>query len=184
MVRRWAEVDPATLADAFDRFEARGRDRLAAEDLAPDAVAFTRTLDLRYEGQSFELSVDVPDDDLDEATLSRVAERFHERHEQRYGYASPEEPLELVTLRLQARGAVDPPALDPPAAGGEAAPVEERTATFDGAEYATPVYRRDDLTAETTFDGPALVEGVESTTVVHPGQSVRVDRFGNLVVEV
>ena len=126
----------------------------------------------------------MPDGDIDEATLDTVAERFHERHERRYGYASPEEPLELVTLRLQARGAVDPPRLDPPAAGAETAPVEERTATFEGTDHATPVYRRDDLTAGTTFDGPALVEGVESTTVVHPGQAVRVDNLGNLVVEV
>ena len=184
MVRPWAEVDPAALADAFERFEARGRERLDAEDLAPDAAGFARTLDLRYEGQSFELSVDMPDGDLDEATLEVVAERFHEHHERRYGYASPEEPLELVTVRLQARGAVDPPRLDPPAAGDEAAPVEERTATFNGTDHATPVYRRDDLTAGTTFDGPALVEGVESTTVVHPGQAVRVDELGNLVVEV
>ena len=184
MVRPWGEVDPAALADAFEQFEAQGRERLDAEDLAPDAAGVARTLDLRYEGQSFELSVDMPDGDIDEATLDTVAERFHERHERRYGYASPEEPLELVTLRLQARGAVDPPRLDPPAAGAETAPVEERTATFEGTDHATPVYRRDDLTAGTTFDGPALVEGVESTTVVHPGQAVRVDNLGNLVVEV
>jgi N-methylhydantoinase A len=183
MVRRWTEVDPAVLAEAFAAFEDRGRDRLAAENLPDDAVEFTRTLDLRYEGQSFELSVEVPGDHVDEATLSRAAERFHERHAERYGHASPDEPLELVTVRLQARGVVEPPTLDPPAEGDEAAPVEERTATFDGAEHATPVYRRDDLTAGTTFEGPALVEGVESTTVVHPGQGVRVDRFGNLVVE-
>jgi N-methylhydantoinase A len=183
MVRRWKEVDPAALAAAFERFEARGRDRLAAEDLAPGAVEFTRTLDLRYEGQSFELSVDVPGEEVDEATLLRTAARFHERHEERYGYASPEEPLELVTVRLQARGVVDPPELDPPAGSGKAAPVEERTATFDGTDHATPVYRRDDLTAGTTFDGPALVEGVESTTVVFPSQHARVDRLGNLVVE-
>jgi N-methylhydantoinase A len=183
MVRPWDEVDPAALTEAFETFEARGRDRLAAENLSDDAVEFTRALDLRYEGQSFELSVEVPGDDVDEATLSRVAKRFHERHEERYGYASPDEPIELVTVRLQARGLVDPPQLDPPAGGGEATPVAERTATFDGTPHATPVYRRDDLTAETTFDGPALVEGVESTTVVFPGQSAHVDRLGNLVVE-
>ena len=184
MVRRWAEVDPAALEEAFEGFEARGEDRLAAENLSEDAVEFTRTLDLRYEGQSFELSVDVPGEGVDETTLSRAAARFHERHEERYGYASPAEPLELVTVRLQARGVVDPPQLDPPAGSGEAAPVEERTATFDGTDHATPIYRRDDLTAETTFDGPALVEGLESTTVVFPGQHARVDRLGNLVVEV
>ena len=183
MVRPWTAVDPAALEDAFERFEARGRDRLAAEDLAPAAVEFTRTLDLRYQGQSFELSVDVPGEDVDEATLSRVTERFHERHEERYGHASPDEPLELVTVRLRARGAVDPPQLEPPAGGDEAAPATERTATFDGTEHATPVYRRDDLTAGTAFDGPALVEGAESTTVVFPGQGARVDRLGNLVVE-
>jgi len=183
MVRPWDDVDPATLDDAFEEFERQGRERLAAEDLPPDAVGFERALDLRYAGQSFDLRVDVPGGDLDEAALARVAGRFHERHEERYGYASPDEPLELVTVRLRARGAVDPPALDPPADGGAAAPVEERTATFDGTDHETPVYRRADLAPGTTFDGPALVEGEESTTVVFPGQGAAVDDLGNLVVE-
>ena len=183
MVRPWAAVDPSTLTDAFERFEQRGRERLAAEDRSPDAVTVDRALDLRYAGQSFDLRVAVPDGDLDETALSRVAERFHERHEGRYGYASPDEPLELVTVRLQARGVVDPPALDPPADGGAATPAEERTAAFDGTDHTTPVYRRADLTPGTTFDGPALVEGTESTTVVLPGQGAAVDDLGNLVVE-
>jgi N-methylhydantoinase A len=78
---------------------------------------------------------------------------------------------------------VEPPELSPPAAGGPAAPADERAVTFDGRVHDTPVYRREELTAETAFDGPALVEGTESTTVVHPGQHASVDDAGNLLVD-
>jgi N-methylhydantoinase A len=183
MVRPWADVDPGTVAETLDRFEREGRERLASEGFEPERRRLERSLDLRYAGQSFDLRVPVPEADPDGSTLAAVADRFHERHERRYGHASPDEPLELVAVRLRAVGVVEPPELSPPAAGGPAAPADERAVTFDGRVHDTPVYRREELTAETAFDGPALVEGTESTTVVHPGQHASVDDAGNLLVD-
>jgi len=182
MVRPWDAVEPATVADTLERFRREGRERLAGEGFDPEERRFERSLDVRYAGQSFNLRVPVPEGDVDEGALAAVAERFHALHERRYGHASPGEPLELVAVRLRAVGAVEPPELAPPAEGGPASPVERREVAFDGAVHDTPVYRRGDLTAATAFDGPALVEGTESTTVVHPGQSATVDGAGNLVV--
>lgn len=182
-VRPWDDVAPGDLEGIFSDFEERGRDRLAAEGMTDGAV-FERAVDVRYAGQSFDIRIPAPDS-LDDAALSSVADAFHEAHRQRYGHASPDEPLELVTVRLRARGVVDEPDLEREAVGGAVADAvrEERSVVFDGDEYATPIYRRDRLPVGGDFDGPAVVEGEESTVVVHPGQSARVDEFANLVVE-
>jgi N-methylhydantoinase A len=88
-------------------------------------------------------------------------------------------------VRLRARGAVDPPDLHPADPGGSVADArrERRDVTYDGEQTRTPVYDRARLPLGAAFDGPAVVEGSGSTTVVRPGQSVRVDEYGNLVVE-
>ena len=183
-VRPWEEVRPSTLADAFAEFRERGRKRLATEE--PETVAFERSVDLRYRGQSFELSVPVPDGPVEEATLATLAERFHERHRERYGHADPGEPVELVTVRLRARGVVQTPDLHPEPVAGSVAEArrERRSVTFDGEAVETPVYDRTQLPVDGSFDGPAVVEGPESTVVVRPGQRAHVDEYASLLVEV
>jgi N-methylhydantoinase A len=185
-VRPWADVSPAELTERFREFEGQGRERLRAEALPEERMAFERRVDLRYVGQSFDLSVPVPDGDLDPADMDRVARRFHDRHEQRYGHAYPEESVELVTVRLRARGLVDEPDLRAESVDGTVADAvtETREVVYDGRARETRVYERDTLPTDAEFDGPAVVEGRESTVVVHPDQRVRVDEYRNLHVEV
>ncbi|MXR39960.1 hydantoinase/oxoprolinase family protein [Halobaculum sp. WSA2] len=184
MVRRWDDVDPAALRDAYESFEAEGRAELRDAGRAADEVAFERTLDLRYAGQSFDLSVPV-EGDLDADELAAVEERFHAAHERRYGHASPGEPVELVTVRLRARGLVEPPDLTAEERDGDPddAITRSRRVGFADGDRDTPVYDRTRLPTDAAFDGPAVVEGSESTVVVHPGQRARVDGDANLVVE-
>jgi N-methylhydantoinase A len=201
-VRRWSEVDPDVLAETFIEFADQGRHRLADE--SPAEIRLEPSLDLRYVGQSYELSVPVPEAaprrrgavseaagdsgtlSLDADDLDAVADRFHERHRDRYGHASPDEPLELVTIRLRTRGVVEPPAIEPARTEGDPddAIRTTRVVGFDGTDHETPVYDRDRLPAGATFEGPAVVEGSESTTVVRPGQQVRVADDGTMLVEV
>jgi len=185
-VRPWAEVSATDLTERFRDFEAQGREQLRAEELPEDRMAFDRGVDLRYVGQSFDLSVPVPDGALTRGNMETVARRFHDRHEQRYGHAYREEAIELVTVRLRARGVVDEPDLRAAAVGGtvEEAVTETREVVYDGRARETRIYDRDALPTDAAFDGPAVVEGRDSTVVVHPGQRVRVDEYGNLHVEV
>jgi len=185
-VRPLDDVDPADLTDAFESFADRGHDRLAAENLAPERVQFERSVDLRYRGQSFQLPVPVPGGPLDEGALATVAERFHDRHRQRYGHAYPDEPVELVTIRLRARGVVETPDLRPERTGGSVddAVTATRRVVFDGDSQETPIYDRALLPTGGEFEGPAVVEGAESTAIVHPDQRARVDEYGSLLVEV
>ena len=193
-VRSWDALVPSRLAETLATLADHGRERLA--DVPPARRRFEVSMDLRYDGQSYDLSVPVPElsgtgpefdaTALDADVLDAVAERFHDRHRRRYGHASPAEPLELVTLRLRARGLVEPPTLDPPRTDGsvEAAVRTERPVTFDGRTRETRVYDRSALPTGGSFEGPAIVEGPESTTVVRPADRVRVDDEGNLRVEV
>jgi N-methylhydantoinase A len=185
-VRRLDEVAPADLRATFAELADRGCDRLADEGFPESRRAVECSVDLRYAGQSFDLPVEVPDGDLDEDALASLADRFHERHRERYGHADPDEPVELVTVRLRARGLVDPPELSAPLEDGsvEGAVRETRPVGFDDGVHDTRVYDRTRLPAGASFDGPAVVEGPESTVLVHPGQAAEVDTDGNVVLEV
>jgi len=185
-VRNWETVDPDDLQATFDEFVARGREQLENENLTESQMQFERSVDLRYAGQAFELSVSVPDGKVDSQTKAAIRERFHTKHQQRYGHAYDDEPVELVTLRTRARGVVETPSLRHDTDTGNVADaiVEERPVHFDGDVYDARVYRREQLPVDAGFTGPAIVEGAESTVVVRPEQSVEVDEYGSLIVEV
>jgi N-methylhydantoinase A len=116
--------------------------------------------------------------------------RFDEEHLQRYGTCAPEEPAEIVSLRATVSGALRKPRLERIARGGRAASRSAQRGKRDvyfaeaGKTVATAVYARDELRAGNRIDGPALVEEHASTTVVLPGDRLRVDGFGNLDVEI
>ncbi len=183
-VRALSAVDPPAVEETFADLATEGEASLSG-DVPESRWRIDRRADLRYRGQSHELTVPVPDP-FDAAAVRTVAERFHDRHERRYGHASPEEPVELVTLRVVARGVVDPPDRTPPSTAGDPTDAvgETRTVTFDGTPVGTRVYDRADLPAESTFDGPAVVEGAETTAVVPPDAAARVTGDGGLVLEV
>ena len=188
MVRRLDAVDPAAVEETFDRTEREAREGLG-ESADPGTVVARRALDCRYVGQSFDVTVDLPDDatgDVDRETLEAVAAQFHDAHEARYGHASPDEPVELVAVRVRVRRPVEPPTIAPPEATGDPADaiLSERSVYFDEHWRETPVYDRNGLAVDATVEGPAIVEGHESTLVVRPNWTATVDPQGTIVLEV
>jgi N-methylhydantoinase A len=168
---RLGAADPEQVTDRYEQLT----DRALTEASDPDRATVDRAADLRYTGQSHELTVAVPDGfDPD-----RVAERFHRVHERRRGYHL-DEPVDLLTLRVTATVPGDPPPLAHD--GTHPDPVEHRAVSFAGEFRETPVYDRD-LPAGTGFDGPAVVAGGESTTVVPPDWRVTVDDRGTIRME-
>ncbi|MFP8889992.1 hydantoinase/oxoprolinase family protein [Natrialbaceae archaeon A-CW2] len=185
MVRRLEEIEPSDLDARFERFERESREKLGT-DVDTERLTFERALDLRYVGQSFDLTIELPDDPLTSAVLETVTDRFHRTHERRYGHAAPEEPLEIVTLRTRTREDVDPPALTDRTGESSAADAvtDERSVLFEDTSYETPVYDRTALAADVTVSGPGIFEGAGSTTVLRPGQRARVEDDGTLIIEV
>src|SRR6185312_12619907 len=176
IMRRLDEVDETEVESVFAELERAGRAELEREGVAADRVGFLRQIDMRYVGQSYELTIPAGDALLD---------RFHAEHDRTYGFAAPSEPVELVSLRLASVGRIaKPPArvLD----RGEAPDPKERREVYfaeAGGYVDCPIYGRYALPAGAKLAGPAVVEEFDSTTVVHPGFTVSVDDTGNLIVE-
>jgi len=180
-----APADDETWARARRLFEALAREgdaALAEQGVAKGDRSFVGELDLRYVGQSTELTVTEP------RALAGAVEAFHQRHEARYGFAARRDPVEVVTARVVAIGTTPKPQVVAAAAPAKRTPearaLRERRDVFDGRAFVdTPVYARAHLRPGDAFDGPAVVEQYDATTYVAPSWSARVDPFGNLVLE-
>jgi len=146
------------------------------ETSGPDNAVVQRAADLRYAGQSHELTIHVPDP-WDGQT---VRNRFETAHERERGYTLAGEPVELVTVRARATIETVRPSIDHDSVGP--ARTGERTVEFDDAR-TTPVYRRGGLPVDDPLAGPAVVEGGQSTLVCPPGWTFRVDREGTIHME-
>jgi N-methylhydantoinase A len=143
-------------------------------------------LDVRYIGQGFELTVPTRfDGAVTSETLAEACTEFHARHEQLYSFARPSEPLELVNVRYRATVPVAKPAFAPAREGESPSPTTKRQVYFDVASdlLETRVFIRAQLGARAPVVGPAIIQEPDTVTVVAPGQTARLDGFGNLLVE-
>ena len=195
--RVWEGPEPPVeeIREAYAELTAEAEAALG-QGTARSGATDERSADLRYHGQGFELTVEVPEADLDAAALAALRERFHLAHERLYGYALRNAPIELVNLRVtatvplpKARSAT----VEAHDGSVDVARIGERRVYFgwgssggQGTEArgwtVTPRYDRAPLGAGAVVSGPAILEQVDSTTVLGPGQQATVDRFGNLIV--
>lgn len=162
---------------------------LRAEGFADAQVALEYLLDLRYSGQGYELSVTVPAYPLDAESLAEARMRFDALHERLHGHQAPEEPAEVVNYRVVAFARVPQVQLQrhPRATGDVAAALKgERQAAFpeQPAPVLCPVYDRRLLGPGHVMPGPAIIEQVDSTIVVYPGQEAVVDDYRNVIIHV
>jgi N-methylhydantoinase A len=161
------------------------RPTLARTESAPDGgISVVRSVDARYLGQGYELTVPVASGPIDAAALARVRTAFDELYAARYGYSSPGEPIEVVTWKLSASAAAPRVALPRAPASAEVhARTTERRAYFPETRgyVDCPVHDRYVLSAGTKVTGPAIVEERESTTVLPPGVTAVVDEYGTLI---
>lgn len=161
------------------------RAQLVADGMDRSAITLECSVDCRYLGQGFELSV--PLESVDEAGLTGLPARFNQLHRQRYGHANDAEPIEIVTLRISASGAypdtrTESVIVDAGREPQASAMIESRRVTIPGygTSAATPVWDRALLRAGDALRGPAVVHQMDSTTVILPGQSGSVTNSGDI----
>ena len=177
----------AALAARFAEMERDAMHWLDRESVPAARRRLERWLDLRYVGQNFELLVPVPEETWRDGDCAALRRRFLETHEQVYGFAAEDEPVQVVNVRLVARGLADPPRLARLPRGGaeaSAAEVGRRGVYVDDAQGVVPcpVYARARLLAGQRIAGPAVVEQFDATTWLLPRQEAVVDDLGFLVI--
>jgi N-methylhydantoinase A len=173
---------------AFATLTQRAEAWFAHELIAPDARRLTRTIDMRYAGQNYELAVPLPDGPITKATLDILARGFADAHKRMYGFLADGEAVQLVTFRIEATGLVSKAVLEKrPLAGDDASGAirERRDVWFAESRdfISCPVYDRERLQPGNRFVGPAIVEQMDTTTVVLPGMTASVDAYLNLILE-
>jgi len=143
-------------------------------------------LDTRYVGQNFELAIGLGSaDPLPGA--DEIKQRFFAEHERAYGFHNPADPVEIVNFRLIAVGKLRQPASRPgePRQSGKAEPASRRKVWFEADKAEdTPVYDRATLMPGDMIAGPAVIEQLDSTTLLFPGDRANVDPYLNLIVEI
>lgn len=179
-----AGASEALLA-AWAELDAQGREWLAAEGIPVDSAVISRSADMRYRGQSFEIHVDVEDSATQ--SLTALLDAFHDRHKQIYGHSEPGAPVEIVNIRSTVTGVTPKLKIDGAGAGSaaksRAKPQGTRSIYFDGKELQASIYARTELRPFDTLSGPAVIEQYDTTTFVPPGFDVTVDHVGMLIGE-
>ena len=187
LIQHVDQLDTAAVEETYRELEAQGGASLEREEVRPEDISFLRQVDMRYVGQSYELTVPLPAERLDAPKIDRVLEQFHIEHDRAYGYSAPEEPVEFVNLRLTAIGKIAKPRLrELESNNTDTAAAQKATRSVYFAEsngyIECPIYDRYLLGPSCVLTGPAIVEEIDSTTVIHPGYRAQVDRFGNLIL--
>ena len=188
-VRTWfarlAEAPFEEIERLYAEMERQGRAAVAATGTAVEEILAGRSADMRYVGQEHAVTVDLPAEIFAAGDRAAIKARFDEVHALRYGTSAPEEPAELVSLRATVAGVLSKP---PPVrlADPVDAPVARRRVYFSeaGGFVDTRVHARAALGRDARLEGPAIIEEQASTTLLLPGDLMRVDAWGNLRIEV
>lgn len=174
------EADEAELERTFVGLEAQAGERLHHEGVRPEHAVLQRTVSMRYLGQWRSLTVGIGSGP---GALAEAVQQFHEQHEREFAFRRNDTPVEIYQLGLRAIGTTPKPSFEP--SNAKAAPPPEpasrRAVWFEGSEWIdTPVYDRLELPAGTRLEGPAIIDQLDSTTVVPPDTRAEIDEWLNI----
>jgi N-methylhydantoinase A len=187
---RLVTAKPASLPainDGFSELSRRGDAWLALEQMDGAEASREWRVDMRYLGQESGLGVKLDCDHIDELLLARVTDLFHQRHHDAYGYSMPDQPVEVVTLRLVVTVVrPTPPQVQIQRPGSLAHAIQgQRHVWFPETGFIpTSIYDREKLPTGAEVDGPCIIEQMDTTTVVPPEAKLSVDTLGYLHIDV
>jgi len=179
VMRRTDELAEEELEKVFAEMAEKALAMLRGEGVPEDRVQLVRRLDMRYQGQAYELSIPY------RGSLKEAVEEFHQMHRERYGFSLLDAPVLVVNARLAAYGITAKPRLpraEPKPYRPE--PASRRRVYFDEAGWTeTPIYKRSELRPGAEIEGPAVIESDDSTVLVPPGHFAQVDKFYTIRIE-
>ena len=181
-----SELSPTEITNWYEQLETQAMEQMSREGVSAEEVSLVRAADARYVGQGYELEVLAAPGKLEQSDVEEIMERFHEAHVRNYGYASRDNPVEVVNLRVSALATMPRPDLahDSQDTGGDAsrALIGHRNVFFRNEPRKTGIYDRSRLQPGDVIEGPAIVEQLDSTTVVWEHQTAAVDNYLNLLL--
>ena len=185
---RMDDLEMAELEDEFKKLEAEGRKALEASGIPTERIVFERAADMRYVGQEHAVAVRVPAAVGDETARAEIKKLFDDAHELRYSHSAPGESADIVSLRVSAIGRLGKPEFPRIPPGDPVPPPAARRGTrsviFEGSgALEAAVFDRTKLLQCNMIPGPAIIEEAASTTVVEPGDTVTVNAYGHLVMQ-
>ncbi|SFY37468.1 N-methylhydantoinase A [Paracoccus pantotrophus] len=185
---RLDQATPEQVQAIFDDLRARAGAWFEAEGIAHPARVLNLAVDVRYAGQNYEIAVALPDDPVDAATFDTIREGFLAAHRQLYGFVAEGEPMQLVTFRAAASGLVQKADFVPqPLEGDDASAAVTGSRPvwmLEARDFVeTTLYDRALLKPGNVVRGPAIIDQMDSTSVVPPGMAATVDPYLNLILE-
>jgi N-methylhydantoinase A len=177
-------LDIRELEDIFEDMEKSAGEVLAAEGMSADEIVYQRSLDMGYESQHYHIETPVSGIELREIARGEICACFESLHEARYGHRV-DAPLVITNVRLKATGRIKDVPVAEIKRGQEIPPgaiKPARRVFLDGGFVDATIYERDRLLCGNIIAGPAIVEEPFHTTVVMPGQTLELDRLGNLII--
>ncbi len=184
--RPLAEADFGEMRAILAELTEGGRRILLGEGTRPEAINFHRFLDMRYVGQEFCIQVPIAEGEVATADRTAIRKRFDEIHDRRYGHQAQDEPVEIVNIRVTAKGARERPVF-PRLSFEEKDPLQGyRPVYLEDARTSVecPIYDRALLPPGREVVGPAIIEEYASTTVLHPGDVARAIETGELLIRI
>jgi N-methylhydantoinase A len=179
IMRNQKHVTSTVLSEWFEQIEEKGNKDLRAEGIPENGILLERYLDMRYEGQSYEIIVPFDED---------YVERFNSFHEKTYGYRNEDKAIEIVNVRVRARGRPEKPGFKKAEKTrgklSSEAFLGEKPVVFDNRRVATKIFARDKLQSGNRIQGPAILVEYSSTIVVPPFADGFVDEYGNIILEI
>lgn len=185
-VRKFSQINLVEINNTWQAIEDEATEQYESNGMDKQSILFVRYADMRYVGQEHTVKVQVPNREWDAESIAEAIDKFHQLHEKTYTFKFEQTEVEVVSLHVIAFGKVDKPLLkklEQTSQTAETAIIEQREVYFEKVGWiTTTIYDRLRLSPGATIEGPAIVEEKTSSTVMHPGQKLEVDDYGNLII--
>lgn len=169
----------------YDEIIRKAEETLNTEGVEASDVVITKSLDMRYEGQEHTVEIHVPYENIDENNIEEIIKNFHENHDRMYSYTLPENELEIVNIKIQALGKLEKPKMIETDTEEGTALKEEREVFYEESGWIhVSVYDKNKLKVEESVTGPAIIEEQSTSIILHDGDVLQKDKYGNLVIEI